>query len=128
MEDNPAPSTSGVNQSRNRRRTNRIRNRRTTSRNRSRSRNRPRSRRQILFVAPRTRSLSREQCERIARPSREEIQTAKECPICLETLTEDQPNRKLLCNHIFHESCLFPWVQGDIGNCPVCRQTLVDAY
>lgn len=129
MEENAAPSTSGFVQPQRRNRRQQNRARRTNQRALSRSRTRRRSRtpRQI-FVIPRPRSLSREQCQRIARPSREEIQAAVECPICLDNLSESQETRRLICNHVFHEACLFPWVQGDIGNCPVCRRTLINVY
>lgn len=124
MENHPRPSTSGYNISRSRRNQNR---QRSISRSRS-QRRRTRSRPQVIIIQSRPRSLSREQCERIARPSLEEIQAAGECPICLDILNESQPNRKLPCNHIFHETCLFTWVQGDISNCPVCRRNLMNSY
>ena len=43
------------------------------------------------------------------------------CAICFDDYKLAETNvRKLPCNHLFHERCIFPWLQIN-GTCPVCR-------
>ena len=102
-------------------------NRRNNQRAASRQRNPagPRARRPIRG---RSRSLSRVQFNRIARPLIQEVRRAGTCTICLLELNENQSLRKLVCNHIFHEDCLFAWVGRHEANCPVCRRNLMNDY
>lgn len=43
------------------------------------------------------------------------------CVICLESLQEGEMVRTMLCRHVFHQSCIDPWIEGN-SNCPVCRR------
>lgn len=44
-----------------------------------------------------------------------------DCSICLEQIQEDQKSTTLeLCQHVFHESCLEPWLLTK-SSCPNCR-------
>ncbi|EPE31510.1 RING/U-box [Glarea lozoyensis ATCC 20868] len=49
---------------------------------------------------------------------------SKECSICLEVMTQEQPV-ELPCGHIFGNECLYKHVytgqEGDEVNCPLCR-------
>lgn len=44
------------------------------------------------------------------------------CIICREDM-HDRASKKLLCNHIFHTSCLREWLQRQ-QTCPVCRTSV----
>jgi hypothetical protein len=82
----------------------------------------PRARRGI-----RNRSLSPEQFNRIGRPSAAEIRGGV-CVICLGELNSNQLLRKLVCNHIFHEECLFGWIGRQEATCPICRRNVINNY
>ena len=46
-----------------------------------------------------------------------------DCSICQGTFGPDCATVKTLCNHLFHETCLYAWL--DVGNgCPMCRAVL----
>ena len=42
------------------------------------------------------------------------------CPVCLERMDDTAEVVTILCQHVFHTSCLHKW-RG--GSCPVCRST-----
>lgn len=44
----------------------------------------------------------------------------KRCAICLEDFEIRSEVTVTLCNHMFHEDCIVPWVRSN-GQCPVCR-------
>jgi len=53
-------------------------------------------------------------------------QTELNCSICFDDFKlEETETRKLPCNHLFHEKCIFPWLQIN-GTCPVCRKDLTN--
>mmetsp|Transcript_27273 Transcript_27273/g.66191 ORF Transcript_27273/g.66191 Transcript_27273/m.66191 type:complete len:209 (-) Transcript_27273:31-657(-) len=45
------------------------------------------------------------------------------CTVCLETLDEGDMARKLPCSHIFHQTCLDPWL-AQSSSCPVCKREI----
>lgn len=51
------------------------------------------------------------------------------CPICYETLNQQQPNfLRLKCNHEFHFNCIFKLLSTNTSynnNCPLCREHIV---
>ncbi|OQS00168.1 hypothetical protein THRCLA_06173 [Thraustotheca clavata] len=48
----------------------------------------------------------------------------KDCVVCLESFTnEDTHLVELPCHHVFHRSCLFPWLTSH-DECPLCRYKL----
>lgn len=52
----------------------------------------------------------------------EHLQTP--CSICFDEFKVcDNSVRRLSCNHMFHELCIFPWLRIN-GTCPVCRAPL----
>lgn len=56
--------------------------------------------------------------------SKEEVEKNQDnCAICWEPMKEA---RKLPCSHLFHNSCLYQWVQQD-ASCPTCRRALAGA-
>jgi hypothetical protein len=70
-----------------------------------------------------------------AKATQEQINKAKNCPICLEDFTrndhgEYDPNAfvVLRCNktvpHIFHKKCLNQWVNEGHSTCPLCRTSI----
>jgi hypothetical protein len=42
------------------------------------------------------------------------------CPICSEDYSEHEDVVKLPCAHIYHSSCLLPWLESK-RTCPICR-------
>lgn len=45
------------------------------------------------------------------------------CPICDEGLSLNEGILRLPCKHVFHDSCLSPWL-ADHNTCPICRSEL----
>lgn len=46
------------------------------------------------------------------------------CAICLNGLAGGIECSRTLCSHVFHKSCLFPWMMKS-NTCPMCRDELV---
>jgi hypothetical protein len=46
------------------------------------------------------------------------------CSICLEDFTPDETLRLLPCGHIFHTSCILPWLTKRATSCPLCKKCL----
>ncbi|KAI3404209.2 hypothetical protein KGF56_002970 [Candida oxycetoniae] len=44
------------------------------------------------------------------------------CAICLETIDEDEMVRGLICGHVFHATCIDPWVTRRRACCPMCKR------
>lgn len=49
----------------------------------------------------------------------------KRCAICLDDFEPMQEVMVTPCNHMFHEDCIVPWLQGH-SQCPVCRFSLYE--
>jgi len=49
-----------------------------------------------------------------------EDESVLECPVCTEELKCDDEALEMPCLHLFHSSCLLPWLNTH-NNCPVCR-------
>lgn len=47
------------------------------------------------------------------------------CPICNEDFALSEQVLQLQCSHIFHESCVLPWLEMK-HNCPICRCDVSD--
>ena len=48
------------------------------------------------------------------------------CSICYDNL-QNNPTRKLICNHIFHKECIDAWFSRNVINtCPYCRTVNTD--
>ncbi len=45
------------------------------------------------------------------------------CPICNEDFVVDIAATKLPCSHLFHDSCVMPWLEMK-QNCPICRAAI----
>lgn len=45
------------------------------------------------------------------------------CPVCLEGLSVGTKAVKLPCLHLFHQTCLLPWL-SERNTCPLCRYEL----
>lgn len=48
-----------------------------------------------------------------------------QCSVCWDDFKLDEPVRKLVCEHLYHEQCIIPWLQLH-GTCPICRKSLND--
>lgn len=46
------------------------------------------------------------------------------CTICLETFEDEDEVRGLICGHVFHQSCIDPWLTTRSACCPICKKDL----
>uniref|UniRef100_A0A6M2DSL5 RING-type E3 ubiquitin transferase n=1 Tax=Xenopsylla cheopis TaxID=163159 RepID=A0A6M2DSL5_XENCH len=46
-----------------------------------------------------------------------------QCSVCWEDFKEDEMVRQLPCSHVYHDQCIFPWLQLH-ATCPICRKSL----
>uniref|UniRef100_A0A3B3Q8R5 E3 ubiquitin-protein ligase RNF181 n=1 Tax=Paramormyrops kingsleyae TaxID=1676925 RepID=A0A3B3Q8R5_9TELE len=53
----------------------------------------------------------------------EQADRGLKCPVCLLEFEEDETVRKMPCEHLFHSSCILPWL-GKTNSCPLCRLEL----
>ncbi|KAJ3321141.1 hypothetical protein HDV06_004594 [Boothiomyces sp. JEL0866] len=47
------------------------------------------------------------------------------CPICIEEFEVGNVLRELPCHHVFHDTCVDPWLLGHNRLCPVCKQDVL---
>lgn len=48
------------------------------------------------------------------------------CPICLEAFSDNDTVKRIKCGHVFHSSCIDPWLSEISDICPVCRRPVVE--
>jgi hypothetical protein len=53
------------------------------------------------------------------------VNTSKECYICLKNFSKSRKIRQLQCQHMFCEDCLRPWIKSN-HVCPTCKAKLKD--
>lgn len=53
----------------------------------------------------------------------EQVEMKLQCSVCWEDFQIDEFVRKLTCAHVYHESCIIPWLELH-GTCPICRKSL----
>ena len=63
-------------------------------------------------------------CERKRR--REPGGNPVECVVCLDAIREGEPVKRLPCGHVFHSSCIDPWLLEEKAVCPTCRKGVFD--
>lgn len=83
----------------------------------------------INSSSPREPAMTEEQLQGIPKVTITEEQVRNElmCSICFEDFqTNESEIRKLQCEHLFHEKCIFPWLKNN-ATCPVCRTELADS-
>lgn len=51
------------------------------------------------------------------------LNAVNECSICQETMCKDDVVLKLLCRHVYHDSCVSEWLRTK-NTCPLCRDEL----
>lgn len=44
------------------------------------------------------------------------------CAVCLEEFETGQQVRRLACSHLYHRSCIDPWLQSSSNSCPLCKR------
>ncbi|KAI8996127.1 hypothetical protein BC832DRAFT_302113 [Gaertneriomyces semiglobifer] len=47
------------------------------------------------------------------------------CAICIDGWEEGGKVRELPCNHVFHQSCIDPWLLKHAILCPVCKRSIL---
>ncbi|PNI42547.1 RNF181 isoform 6 [Pan troglodytes] len=45
------------------------------------------------------------------------------CPVCLLEFEEEETAIEMPCHHLFHSSCILPWL-SKTNSCPLCRHEL----
>jgi len=55
--------------------------------------------------------------------TQDQVDSNLQCSVCWEDFKVSEPVRKLVCEHVYHEPCIIPWLQLH-GTCPICRMTL----
>lgn len=55
--------------------------------------------------------------------SAEQVEMKLQCSVCWEDFQINEVVRKLTCAHVYHESCIIPWLELH-GTCPICRKSL----
>ena len=50
----------------------------------------------------------------------------EQCTICQLLITSSTDKTVTRCNHVFHSSCLTPWIIKGNNICCMCRQPLCD--
>ncbi len=46
----------------------------------------------------------------------------EQCPICLESLRDDDCVREIPCLHCYHHKCIEMWLTTRRGQCPICKR------
>lgn len=62
-----------------------------------------------------------------ATPPPEDVESEEEEPICAVCLEEFEPGqqvRQLACSHLYHRSCIDPWLQSSSNSCPLCKREI----
>lgn len=49
------------------------------------------------------------------------------CAVCIESFRPQEVVRTLPCNHIFHKTCVDPWLLEQ-RSCPICKMDILKAY
>jgi len=55
--------------------------------------------------------------------TQDQVDSNLQCSVCWEDFKVSEPVRKLVCEHVYHEPCIIPWLELH-GTCPICRTTL----
>ncbi|WAR02719.1 BB-like protein [Mya arenaria] len=71
-----------------------------------------------------SRGLTIEECSTLPteRYTQRDGDTA-DCSVCMEEYKTGDTQKRLPCLHIFHDSCIDPWLK-DNATCPVCREVV----
>ncbi|KAG5670946.1 hypothetical protein PVAND_001175 [Polypedilum vanderplanki] len=78
-------------------------------------------------ITKRAKFLTKSDMKKIPRITIKDLsENDSECVICCEEFKRNYVIRQLECNHVFHQKCLFPWLEKD-GTCPICRYDLIEA-
>ncbi|TVU46234.1 hypothetical protein EJB05_05756 [Eragrostis curvula] len=56
--------------------------------------------------------------------ARDLLDNEDDCPICLEEYHFENPKIALQCNHNFHLSCIYEWMERS-QSCPVCAKVML---
>lgn len=51
----------------------------------------------------------------------DQVEAKLQCSVCWDDFSVGEEVRKLVCDHIFHDNCIVPWLQLH-ATCPVCRK------
>jgi len=57
--------------------------------------------------------------------TQEQVDIKLQCSVCMEDYKVDETVHKLPCDHLFHETCIVPWLELH-DTCPVCRKGLTE--
>ena len=68
----------------------------------------------VSYISTCRAQLDREEC------------SVSTCPICLSDFERDDMSYELVCEHVYHSTCLALWSQQS-RSCPCCRQPIIVA-
>ena len=60
-------------------------------------------------------------------PYKSSKQFNETCPICLDEYKEGENVRQLSCDHVYHLSCIDPWLLEKSSQCPLCKTDVNEA-
>ena len=74
-------------------------------------------------------NLSQIPSENVTISTQQSLNTSP-CPICREKYIPGQKINKLMCGHVFHQDCLYPWftstqLKTQEWKCPQCQQYIL---
>lgn len=65
-----------------------------------------------------------ESSKKVPRADRSQVVTEEDRLKLEDAGDGPQPLRLLACGHVFHQTCLDPWLTGVSGRCPVCQRSV----
>jgi len=69
--------------------------------------------------------LPKEMVERVRRMKMG--RSGQDCSVCYNGFNKGEKIRRLPCKHIFHDSCILPWLDTHVS-CPNCRFNLLEFF
>lgn len=77
-----------------------------------------------FLSSPRSNPVNERRLEELPKETITDELSSTQCSICFDEFkVAESCVRKLPCNHLFHQNCIFPWLRIN-GTCPVCRARL----
>lgn len=60
--------------------------------------------------------------------TKEQADSLFQCAVCFHEFKSNEDEvRKLPCNHMYHDKCIFPWLLNN-PSCPTCRAPILNQH